>query len=108
LLVEQIPNKTLLGTNLRCALRFTPERGVSNCPRSCLFRAHQNPVFVVASVSKVGFTFGFVPGTFGFVLALVQVHFSGCAAGFGRLLRGLGSNVAVNADGLQPPVTLVR
>ena len=31
----------------------------------------KNPVFVVASFSKVVFAFGFVPGTFGFVLALV-------------------------------------
>jgi hypothetical protein len=44
----------------------------------------------------------------GVVLALVQVHFSGYAAGLGWLLCGLGSNPAVNADGLQPPVTLVR
>jgi hypothetical protein len=50
-----------------------------------------------------------VPGTFGFVLALVQVRLSGYAARFGWLCRvGLGSNPAVNADGLQPPVTLVR
>lgn len=48
----------------------------------------------------------FVPGTFGFVLALVQVHFFGYAAGFGWLVHGLGSNAAVNADGFQPPVTL--
>ena len=42
----------------------------------------KNPVFVCASVSKVGFAFGFALGTFGFGLALVQAHFSGYAAGF--------------------------
>ena len=42
----------------------------------------KSPVFVVASVSKVGFAFGFALGTFGFVLALVQAHFSSYAAGF--------------------------
>ena len=50
----------------------------------------KNQVFVCASVSKVGFAFGFALGTFGFVLALVQAHFSGYAAGFGWLLCGLG------------------
>ena len=50
----------------------------------------KSPVFVVASVSKVGFAFGFALGTFGFVLALVQARFSGYAAGFGWLLCGLG------------------
>ena len=50
----------------------------------------KNPVFVCASVSKVGFACGFVLGTFGFVLALVQVYFSGYAVGFGWLLCGLG------------------
>ena len=80
--------------------------GVSTCPWLCLFQVHKNSIFVVASVSKVGFAFAL--GTFGFVLALVQVRCSGYVAGFGLLLCGLGSNVAVNADGLQPPVTLVR
>ena len=50
----------------------------------------KNPVFVVANFSKVVFAFGFVPVTLGFVLALVQVRFSGYAAGFGWLLCGLG------------------
>ena len=50
----------------------------------------KNPVFVCASVFKVGVSFGFALGTFGFVLALVQAHFSGYAAGFGWLLCGLG------------------
>ena len=59
---------------------------VSTCPWSCLFHTRKNLVFIVASFSKVVFAFGFVPGTFGFVLALVQAHFSGYAAGFGHAI----------------------
>ena len=50
----------------------------------------------------------FLLGVLGGLLALVQVRFFGYAVGLGWPVRGLGSNSAVNADGLQPPVTLVR
>ena len=46
--------------------------------------------FVCVNVSKVSLAFDFLPGTFGFVLALVQVRLSGYAAAFGGLVRGLG------------------
>ena len=57
--------------------------------------------------SKFGLWF-FLLGVLGGLLALVQVRFFGYAVGLGWPVRGLGSNSAVNADGLQPPVTLVR
>ena len=68
----------------------------------------KNPVFVVASFSKV---------VFPLVLCRVLLVSSWrwCRFGFPAMLLalggcrvGLGSNLAVNADGFQPPVTLVR
>lgn len=77
-----------------CLHHFTV--GVSTCPRWCLFHAHQNPVFVVTSFAKVSFAFGCLAQFSGVLLALVQVRFSGYAAGFGWLLCGLGfSNLAL-------------
>ncbi len=50
----------------------------------------KNPVFVVASFSKVVLPLVLWLNFSGFVLALVQVRLSGYAAGFGWLLCGLG------------------
>jgi hypothetical protein len=59
-------------------------------PTVVLIPSASKSIFVCVSVAKVGFAFDFALGTFGFVLALVQAHFSGYPAGFGWLLCGLG------------------
>jgi len=59
--------------------------------------------FVWASVSKLTFAFGFVARFF-------RCPIGAGAGSFFRLCCcvGLGSNAVVNAEDLQPPVTLVR
>ena len=68
----------------------------------------KNPALFAPVFPKKVWPLVFLLGVLGGLLALVQVRFFGYAVGLGWPVRGLGSNSAVNADGLQPPVTLVR
>lgn len=104
MLVEKIPKKALPGKNY-AALWFILERGVSTCPRWCYKCARNSVLFASVFLKKV------LPLVFSAVFSVLcwcRFVFPAMLLTLGGCCVDVGSNAAVNADGLQPSVTLIR